>query len=241
MMRFGREFSRGLSDDFTLFMAGLNLPPAPFVPAEHHFKPAYCLAVLGLGDTASHAGCIAPVRKAIPPNFEFVTPIPYVQLQQLFDASAAWGTLGYEKAVYLDELTDGAIAVIAEQWPKKSSPQSFMPIMTLGGAFARVPEDAIGFGGSRKTRFIVNIAAMAPTLEQLAVETAWCRSFWSALAPHAAGTGGYVNFMSEHDDARVRSAYGPQKYQRLAQIKAKYDPENVLHLNPNITPARRRD
>lgn len=83
---------------------------------------------------------------------------------------------------------------------------------------------------------MVNIAAAAPTPELYETERSWVRSFWSALVPHAVGVGSYVNFMTDPDEDRVRAAYGP-KYERLAAIKTKYDPDNVFHLNANIRPA----
>jgi Berberine and berberine like len=112
-----------------------------------------------------------------------------------------------------------------------------LPIFTLGGAFARIGEDDCAFGGSRNTRFVVNISAGAPTAAELEPDRAWVREFWSALVPHASGVGSYVNFMSEYDENRVRAAYGPAKYDKLAQLKAKWDPRNVFHLNANIKPA----
>jgi hypothetical protein len=115
-----------------------------------------------------------------------------------------------------------------------------MPIFVLSGAYSRMPEDAVAIGGSRDVRFALNIAAMAPTPEQLATDTAWTQAFWSALMPHARGIGigSYVNFMAEYDEERVKAAYGDAKYRRLAAIKAKYDPENVFRLNASIWPGR---
>ena len=238
MLRFAREFVRQLPDGATAFIGALNAPPAPFVPTVHQLQPGYALIVVGFGTAEDHARAIAPIRATLAPLFELVTPMPYVALQQMFDGSAPWGVLAYEKAVHLDELSDAAIDVIVTHVPRKSSPLSFVPIFTLGGAYARVQEDAVAFGGSRDTRFVVNMAAIAPTPELFELDTAWVRTFWSALVPHARNIGSYVNFMNEYDEARVIAAYGADKYRRLASIKATYDPNNVFHLNANIKPAR---
>jgi FAD/FMN-containing dehydrogenase len=237
LFRFAREYVTDLPDDCGVFLAGLSAPPEPFVPEEHHFAPVYAFIIVGLGDAEAHAGLIEPVREAIPPMIELVTPMPYTALQQMFNGSAPWGILAYEKSVYLDGLSDAAIEVILEQQPKKAFPLSFLPIFVLGGAFSRAVDDATAFGGSRSVTYIVNIAAAAPTPELYEVERAWVQTFWSALMPHAVGVGSYVNFMTEPDQDRVRAAYGPQKYERLSHIKAQYDPDNLFHLNANIPPA----
>jgi hypothetical protein len=237
MLRFARDYFLGLPDDSGAVIVALNAPPEPFVPPEHHFAPVYALGVLGLTDPESHAALVAPIREALSPLFELVTPIPYAALQQMFNASAPWGILAYEKALWLDDLTDGAVDVIAEHFPKKTSPMSNMPIFVLGGAFSRVADDAVAFGGRRTTRYLVNIDAVSPDPAELAIDRAWVRDFWTALLPHAQGTGGYVNFMAEPDDDRVRASYGADKYARLAEIKAKVDPDNVFHLNANIKPS----
>jgi hypothetical protein len=239
MLRFARDFTRTLPDECGVFLAALNAPPEPFVPEEYHLQPCYVIGVVGLASPEEHAALVSPIAEAITPMFEMVTPIPYVALQQMFNPSAPWGTLGYEKAVYLDEMSDGAIDAIVEHVPKKSSPLSFLPIFVLGGAYSRVPEDAVAFGGRRSTQYVVNIAAAAPPEmpELFEADRAWVRAFWSDLVPHAQGEGGYVNFMSEPDDNRVRASYGAEKYDRLAAIKSTYDPGNVFHLNANIKPA----
>ena len=237
MLQFAREFLPGLGDDFGVFMAGLNAPPEPFVPEEHQLAPVFALAVVGLRDEATLAAAIAPIRDAVKPLFEMVTPIPYTALQQMFDPSAPWGVLAYEKAVYLEELTDEAIEVIVEHQPKKASPLSFLPIFVLGGAYARADDDATAFGGNRATRYVVNISAACPTPELYDADREWVRNFWADLVNHAPHVGSYVNFMTEYEEDRVRAAYGADKYARLARIKAEYDPGNVFHLNANVLPA----
>jgi FAD/FMN-containing dehydrogenase len=236
-LRFARDFVPTLPDGIGAFLAGLSAPPAPFVPEQHHFAPGYALLIAGFGAPEDHAQRCAEIRTAMPPLFELETPIPYAELQHMFDEGAPWGILGYEKALFLEELSDAAISVFTEHLPRRQSPLSFVPIFVLGGAYARVSEEATAFGGSRSARYAFNIAAVCPAPELLAPETAWVRDFWSAMRPHAMGSGSYVNFMSEDDPDRVRASYGAAKYERLARIKAEYDPDNVFHLNANIKPA----
>lgn len=180
---------------------------------------------------------MAPIRAACPPLFEFITPIPYTALQQMLDDGVPWGILGYEKALYLDELSDEAINVLVERAANKTSPMSFMPIFRLDGAFTQVGEQDTAFGGTRSPQYVVNIAAISADPAALAADRNWVRSVWDALRPLAANAGGYVNFLAEQDDDRVRATYGSTKYDRLALIKTQYDPGNVFHRNANITPA----
>ncbi|MGH3842329.1 MAG: FAD-binding oxidoreductase [Pseudonocardiaceae bacterium] len=237
-LRLGRDVAAALPRDAGLLLAaGLTAPPAPFVPERHRGKPGFAMLLAGFGSAQDHARLIAPIREALPPLFEFVTPLPYVELQKVLDESAPWGIHAYEKSLNLQELSDEAIGVITEHIPRKSSPMSFIPIFPVGGAFADVGEQDTAFGGSRATRFVVNVTALAPDAERLAPDRSWARSVWQALAPHASGTGGYVNFMADYDEDRVQAAYGPAKYERLARIKARCDPDNVFRMNANIKPA----
>ncbi len=236
-LQFCREFVKELPADTTAFLAGLSAPPAPFIPQELHFSPGYAIIVVGFGSAEAHAAAIQPIKAAMPPLVEFVTPIPYVNLQQMFDEGNAWGMHAYEKALYLDELTDGVIEVFAKHLPRKRSPLSFVPIFLLDGAYHNVADDATAFGGSRSARYGFNIAAVCPAPELLEADRAWVRAFWEELRPHASNAGSYVNFMAEYEEDRVRASYGAAKYDRLARIKAQYDPDNVFHLNANIKPA----
>ena len=235
-LRHSRSVVAGLPAGVGALIAGLSAPPAPFVPEQHHFAPGFALLVASWGSPEAHAELVAPVRDVLPPLFELVTPIPYTELQKMFDEGNAWGMHAYEKALYLDELSDEVIDIFAEQLPRKASPLSFVPVFPLDGAYQQVGDDDTAFGGSRSARFVFNIAALCPVPDLLPADRAWVRSFWEALRPHASGSGSYVNFMTDVEEDRVRAAYGPAKYERLARIKGDYDPDNVFHNNANIKP-----
>ncbi|NKY86112.1 FAD-binding oxidoreductase [Nocardia veterana] len=236
-LRLGREFVPTLPERAgLLFAVGLSAPPAPFVPEQYQLMPGYALLVAGFDGPDEHAATVAPLRRTLPPLFEFTTTMPYTALQSLLDDSAPWGIHGYEKALDLDELSDEVIAIVAEHAGRKASPLSFMPIFALDGAFCDVAEDATAFGGRRTPHFVCNLAAVAPDAQLLELDRMWARRAWDALRPCAAECGGYVNFMAEPDEERTRASYG-SKYGRLARIKAEYDPGNVFHRNVNIRPA----
>ncbi|MGH3786331.1 MAG: FAD-binding oxidoreductase [Pseudonocardiaceae bacterium] len=238
-LRLGREVAASLPRDAGLLLAaGLTAPSAPFVPRQYHGSSGYALLIAGFGSAQQHDRLIAPIREALPPLFEFVTPLPYVELQKLLDGAAPWGIHAYEKSLYLEQLSDGVITVLAEHTPRKSSPMSFTSIFTLGGAFTDVGEQETAFGGSRATRFAVNMTALAPDADSLAADRAWTRTMWQALRPYASDSGSYVNFMADYDEDRVKAAYGLAKYRRLALIKGRYDPDNIFRMNANIKPAR---
>jgi FAD/FMN-containing dehydrogenase len=241
-LRAARDVVNGLPRDAGAMIVAMNAPPAPFVPAQHHFASGVALMVVGFASAQEHAALVAQAREALPPLFEFGTEIPYTALQQMLDESAPYGVVhAYNKSLYLDDLTDAAIDVVAERLPGKTSPMSLLPIFPLGGAFADVDDDTTAFGGRRSARFAFAMDAIALDAATLAADREWVRSMWEALRPFAAGSGSYVNFMSDYEEDRVRAAYGPAKYERLAAIKAEYDPGNVLHRNANITPQTPRD
>jgi FAD/FMN-containing dehydrogenase len=238
VLRLARDVVPNLPADAGAQIAiGLNAPPAPFVPPQYHFTPGYLLLVVGFSSAAEHAQIIAPIRAELPPLFELVTPIPYVALQRTLDETAPWGLLGYQEAIYLDELTDDVISVMVDRIPAKRSPMSFCLIFRLDGAYSEVSDDETAFGGRRASRYLINITGIGATPEILRAERAWVRSMWRALRPFARDSGGYVNSMTDNDDERIRASYGPIKYQRLARIKARYDPSNIFHHNANIKPA----
>ncbi len=237
-LRFSRDFVQTLPATTGALIAGLSAPPAPFVPPEYQGQPGFILAVVGWGTPEEHATVIAPVDRDAPsPQWQLITPIPYLQLQQMFNDSAPWGAYAYEKALYLDDLSDDALDVFVDHLPRKASPLSFVPVFPLSGAFADVGDADTAFGGSRKGKWVFNISAACATPEMLDQDRSWVRDFWTALRPHATGSGTYVNFLAEVDEDRVRASYGTDKYDKLAEIKAFWDPDNVFHRNANVRPA----
>jgi len=237
VLQMAREVIARLPDDVNVVVGAVNAPPAPFVPEQFHFMPGYALIVNGFGSAGEHAGVMDEIRSALPPLFEFASPMPYVALQQMLDEANAWGFQAYDKGFYLDDFTDEAIQVITEHVPLKQSPGSVMLCYRLDGAYSAVPEDATAFSGSRAPGYAVFVIAICPTPELLEHDRAWVRSFWDAMIPVSRGIGSYVNAISDAGvEDRVRASYGA-KYERLAAIKAKYDPENLFHRNANIKPA----
>ena len=213
--------------------AALTAPPAPFVPVEHHNALGYALLLTGFGDPAEHQSIVDRVRAALPPLFDVVTPMPYVALQQLLDEANAWGSHGYDKGAYLQDLTDEVIDVLTQHAPRKSSPLSALLFYRLDSAYCEVGEDDTAFGGGRTPRYMGFFIGLCPTPEMLPAEREWVRALWEALRPHMMGVGTYVNALEDQDEHRIQETYGP-KYRRLAAVKAQYDPGNVFHRNVNI-------
>jgi FAD/FMN-containing dehydrogenase len=216
--------------------AGLTAPPAPFVPEQHHHKLGHALLVTGFGSATEHERVVARIRKALPPLFDHVEPMPYVALQQLLDETSAWGVHACDKGIYLEDLTDGAIEVLTAHASRKSSPLSVVFAYRLDEAFSEVGQDDTAFGGDRSPGYFAFLAAHCPTAELLVADRAWVRSLWDALRPYSRGIRSYVNAIAEPDEDRIRATYGPAKYERLALIKGKYDPGNIFHRNANIKP-----
>jgi FAD/FMN-containing dehydrogenase len=231
-----REVVPTLPRSCNILLAGLNAPPAPFVPEEHHLKAGFALVLCGFGNPDDHAQAVDRLRAALPPLVEAVTPMPYTALNQAFDQANAWGQHYYETSTRYAELTDDVIDVMVTHLARRTSPATAMLSYYLADAYCEIDEDATAFGGTRDPQYITFLMVVAPDGDVLAADRAWARGLRDALQPLALSAGTYVNAMAEPDEHRVRTAYGA-KYDRLAQIKAQYDPGNVFHRNINIKPA----
>ncbi|SDG12241.1 FAD-binding oxidoreductase [Pseudonocardia oroxyli] len=209
-------------------------PPAPFVPAQHHFAAGVALVLAGFGDPAEHAAAVKAAAERTAPLFAAEAPLPYVALQQMLDAAALHGTRDYTKGLYLDAITPDVAAVLAE-WTGRRSPTAQLLAFRLDQAISAVPDAATAFGGPR-TGLAVAIEGIDPDPAQDAAERDWARGTWAALRPYATNAGGYVNLVGDLENALVDDVYAG-KLDRLRRVKAQYDPENLLHVNANIAPA----
>jgi hypothetical protein len=237
VLRLARDVIATLPSDVNIIIAGMNAPPAPFVPEEYHHQPGYALVVVGFGAPEVHEGVLKRIRESLPPAWEFITPMPYVALQQMLDEPNAWGRHDYDNGAYVDDISDEVIDVVAEHLPRKSSPLSVLLFYRLDGAYSAIADDATAFSGGRSPRYAVFIIAVCPTPELLDADREWVRSTWDALSPHTLDASAYVNSVTNTEPDRVKAAYGPAKYERLASIKGKYDPTNLFRHNANIKPA----
>ena len=237
-LRLAREITAAMPPDINAVFGGLNAPPAPFVPEQHHFAPGYVLLLTGFDSAQEHAELVTQIRDSVPPLFNLVTPMPYVELQKLLDEGLAWGFYAYEKGTYIEDLSDAVIEVVTEHVPRRKSPMSALLVYRLDGAYSLVGDDETAFSGGRSPRYGFFIIGYAPDADLLAADRSWVRNLWEALRPHAiSGGDGYVNGTADYQNDRVRGSYGTAKYARLARIKAQYDPDNAFHNNANILPA----
>jgi FAD/FMN-containing dehydrogenase len=137
------------------------------------------------------------------------------------------------RACDVAELNDDVIDITVDHSMRIRSPLTAFPIWQMGGAVPRVGDDETAFG-DRGAGHTFNITCSTETAEGFDEEREWARGFWSALEPYH--TSVYVNFLMDEGEERVREAYGPRKYDRLKQLKRRYDPDNFFRLNQNISP-----
>jgi FAD/FMN-containing dehydrogenase len=229
-----RAFVASAPDDLTTWLVFRKAPPLPFVPAEWHGREVAVIAFVYAGEVSAGERVVEPLRRFGRPVGEMVAPMPYVAFQQAFDPLLTPGARNYWKSHDLRQITDGASDVIQQFVSKLPSPHCEIFLAHLGGASARIASDAMAFG-RRDAEFIVNVHTRWEQPADDARCIGWARDFFAAMAAHAMGSV-YLNFMPEDEAERVPAAFGPN-YARLAQIKAKYDSNNLFRMNQNIQPA----
>ena len=239
-LRLARDVTVALPADVNAVIAAVNAPTAPFVPPRHRLAPGYALLVAGFGAEEEHARLVTQIRDTLPPLFDLVTEMPYVELQKLLDAANPWGLHSYDKGAYIEDLSEPVIETVTDHVPRKNSPMSALLFYRLDGAYSQVIDDTTAFGGGRSPRYAAFIIGLAPDAGLHVADGVWVRGLWQALRTHAIDDGdGYINATAEHSGEAIRGSYGTAKYERLATIKTEYDPGNLFHLNANILPSGR--
>jgi FAD/FMN-containing dehydrogenase len=209
----------------------------PFLPAEVHGKEVVVLATFYIGNAAQGRNLIEPLLRFGTPHGEHIGAQPYTQWQKPFDPLLTPGARNYWKSHNFTDLSDGALHSMIEFAGKLPSPQCEIFIGLIAGAANRIPADAMAYR-HRDAKFVLNVHGRWDERTDDERCIAWARAFFQASAPYASA-GAYVNFMTEEESDRVAAAYGAN-YDRLAQIKKRYDPDNAFHLNQNIKPSPRQ-
>jgi len=236
VLRGYRNLVSNAPDELTCWVVMRKAPPLPFLPPAIHGKEVLILAMCYAGDPEQGQRALAPLRSLGQPIADAVGPLPYVAWQQAFDPLLTPGRRNYWKSHNLLELADGAIDVLLAHLDRMPSPECELFVAHLGGAVNRIAPGATAYP-HRDIQFVINVHTRWGDVSQDQKCIAWARGLFDQLAPHATG-GVYVNFMPEDEAQRVsRGAYGGN-HQRLAQLKARYDPTNLFRRNRNIAPKR---
>ena len=175
-----------------------------------------------------------PVRTYGSPLLDGVQPMPFTVLQSMFDGLLPAGLQWYWKADFFNEISDTAIEIHVKYGKQLPTLLSGMHLYPIDGAASRVPQAATAFA-YRDGGWAGVIGGIDPDPANADRMAAWARDYWQELHPTSAG-GGYVNFLMDEGQDRVKASYRGN-YDRLAQIKNRYDPGNIFHINQNIQPA----
>jgi hypothetical protein len=233
VMKWYRDFIGKAPTELNGFFAFLTVPPGPPFPEALHLKKMCGVVWCHTGSAEQAERDLAPVR-AMEPALYGVHSLPYPALQSAFDPIYPPGHQWYWRADFVNELSDEAIARHIVHAQRMPTWQSSMHLYPIDGAVHRVGRNETPFA-YRSSRWACVIVGVDPDPANREAISSWCRNYWDALHPYSAG-GAYVNFMMDEGQERVRATYR-EHYARLAQIKAKVDPDNLFRVNQNIWPA----
>jgi FAD/FMN-containing dehydrogenase len=219
-------------EELTTIANVMPAPPMPFVPAEHHGKLVIFAMMCYAGDVAMGERVMAPFRALASPIVDMVKPSRYPELYPPDDPS--YHPIGTSRTMFIDKVDRAVADTIVERLGSTDAMMRVAQIRVLGGAMARVPVDATAFA-HRRSRIMVNVAALYERPEQAAAYEPWVNGFVAALKQ--GDDGAYVNFLVDEGEARIRAAYPGKTWDRLRAIKRRYDPTNLFRINQNVPPA----
>ena len=236
-MRFYREFIRSAPEDLNGFFAFIQVPPAPPFPEHLHHQTMCGVVWHYSGPEDELESRLAPLRAFRKPAFEHIGPVPHPAVQSMFDPLYPHGLQQYWRADFFAELNDEAVRAFVEHGSRLPTLLSTIHLYPIDGAAHRagIADTAFSYRHANWAGVIVGIDADPANNEKT---IPWVKQTFDAVHPYSAG-GAYVNFMMDEGQERVRATYGAN-YDRLAAIKAKYDPANLFRVNQNIHPAAAR-
>jgi hypothetical protein len=214
----------------------MSAPPMPFLPAEVHGE-LIIMAMMAYAGEEVDAGerVVAPFRALATPIVDMLKPMPYPEIYPPEEGEFHPTAVG--RTMFMDTFERPEAETIVEYLRASDAQMRLAQIRVLGGAMARVPVEATAFA-HRKRRIMVNVAAFYEGPEDRGVREEWVRDFEEALRQ---GDGGaYTGFLGEEGEGRIREAYPGPTWDRLAEIKGRYDPTNLFRLNQNVPPATRQ-
>lgn len=227
-----RDFIETAPRDLATALATILAPPEDFVPPEVVGKPVFGMVVAWFGDPAEAEDAVAPLRQIMAGAIDLLQPMPYTALQGLLDGFAPRGWLNYHRGHHLTSLPDDVIDAYLANGRDIGSPMTQGVIFRNGGAIADVAEDATA-ASDRSAPYMAHPIACWRDHTESRHEMSWVRDFSAAFEP--AFTGGvYLNFEPGTDASAVRAGYGDTKLQRLRELKAAWDPENLFRTNHNL-------
>ncbi len=234
-LRFYREYTASAPDEVSSLAFCGQIPANPHFPTASHGLPFIAFGAMYAGLVAEGERYLQPLRDFGQPLLDFSGPTPYLQAQTIFDADYPAGMRYYWKSLNLTSLPDEAIDTIVAHALQQPSPLSTVDLWHIGGQMRRVGPDENAFHG-RQAAFVLNPEANWTDGHADAANIGWVRTLIAAMEPFSDGSR-YLNFpgLQEEGDKMMRDAYAAQ-YERLAQVKAKYDPTNLFRLNQNIKP-----
>jgi FAD/FMN-containing dehydrogenase len=227
------DYAASAPDDLTTIANLMFAPPAPFVPQERVGEMVLAILVCWTGSVEEGERALAPLRMLASPVVDTVGPIPYPAIYRYTDHQ----TLPHSASIrqmFADTLSDAAIDAMLTAMKHTTSPFSLVQFRGLGGAMARVSADATAFAHRSQPYFVAIIGLWLDSAQDAAVHRSWVESIWQSIHPE--GSGVYVNFLENEGVERIREAYPPATYDRLARIKRQYDPENLFRFNQNVPP-----
>ncbi len=210
-------------------------PPAPWLPTNIHGKPIIALVICHSGSVEEGEKGLAEIKAFGSPVGDVVQRRSYVSQQSILDATQPKGRRYYWKSEYLPQLEPALLSKVIEHAGRILSPHSAVILFPIGGALNRL-EEGYSPAGNRETAAVLNITASWERVEDDQANIEWARAAWNDMRRFSTG-GTYVNFLTEEEgDERIRAAYG-KNYQRLTEVKSKWDPENLFRVNKNIAPS----